>query len=78
MRKSSQKCGVPIASPSVQSWAAGPGATITIAIRAASTRYERRLPTVEMRNCTTGTDAARPKPLAACTIDSTSPRFSTN
>ena len=50
---------------------------MTIAISAASTRYDRRQPTVEIRNCTTGTDAARPKPLAACTIDSTSPRRST-
>ena len=44
----------------------------------ASTRYERRQPTVVMRYCTTGTEAARPKPLAACTIDSTSPRLWTN
>jgi len=45
---------------------------------AARARYERRQPIADIRSCTTGADAARPKPLADCTIEMASPRRRTN
>ena len=48
------------------------------AIIAARARYERRQPIEEIRSCTIGADAARPKPLADCTIEMASPRRRTN
>jgi len=43
-------------------------------MNAACAKYVSRQPKVEIKNCTLGADAARPKPLADCKIDTAMPR----